>query len=113
MNPGRGDIVLVDFEPARRAEANKVRPAIVITNDQANEHGSSVVVVPLTGNTERIYPFQLFMPKQQTGLEKDGKAQVELLRSVSRSRVGRRLGIMPRALLAELDQRLKLHLGLG
>jgi mRNA interferase MazF len=109
----RGDIVLVDFDPGRSTEANKIRPAIVVTNDRANEHGSNVVAVPLTSNTERTYPFQLFLPAEQTGLQHDSKAQVELLRSVGRGRLGRRLGSLPKSLLEQLDQRLRLHLDLA
>jgi mRNA interferase MazF len=109
----RGDVVLVDFDPARTTEANKIRPAIIITNDQANERGSNVVAVPLTSNIEWTYPFQLFLPAEQTGLRHDSKAQVELLQSVSRSRLGKRLGSLPKPLLEQLDQRLRLHLGLA
>lgn len=108
----RGDIVLVDFEPARPAEADKIRPAVVVTNDQANAYGSSLVVVPLTSNTARSYPFQLLLPAVATGLTTDSKAQVELVRSVSRSRVRQRVGALPLGPLADLDDRLRRHLGL-
>lgn len=108
----RGDIVLVDFDPAMRGEADKVRPSIVVTNDQANTHASSVVVVPLTSNTERVYPFQLFLPRRDTGLDRDSKAQVELMRSVSRRRLGGHVGSLSPALVGALDQRLRLHLKL-
>ena len=70
------------------------------------------MVVPVTSNTERVYPFQLFLPTEQTGLDKDGKAQVELVRSVSRSRLGRCVGTLSGTLLAALSERLKLHLEL-
>ena len=108
----RGDIVLVDFEPARAAEADKIRPSIIVTNDQANQHGTNVMVVPLTSNVSRLYPFQLFLPAEETGLDKDSKAQVELTRSVSKGRVGKRLGRLPPSFLAALSERLKLHLDL-
>ncbi len=78
----------------------------------ANEHGSNLVVVPLTSNTSKVYPFQLFLTKEQSGLDRDSKAQVELLRSVSRSRLGKKIGRLPKELRGELDARLKLHLGL-
>ena len=112
MNLNRGDVILVDFEPARPTEANKIRPSILITNDQANLHGTNVIVVPLTSNVSRVYPFQLFLPSEQTGLDKDSKAQVELMRSVSKSRLGQRIGSLTQPLLEQLDERLKLHLGL-
>jgi mRNA interferase MazF len=109
----RGDIVLVDFEPARPSEANKIRPAIIITNDQANRYATNVMVVPLTSNVATIYPFQLFLPADETGLVKDSKAQVELMRSVSRTRLGKQVASLPQTLQEALDDRLKLHLDLS
>ena len=32
----RGDVRFVDFEPVRGAEANKTRPAVIVSNDGAN-----------------------------------------------------------------------------
>ena len=108
----RGDIVLVDFEPARANEANKKRPSVVITNNQANLHGTSVVVVPLSSNVSTVYPFQSHLPLERTNLDYDSKAQVELLRSVSISRIRQHLGQIPEDLMLELDEKLRLHLGL-
>ena len=108
----RGDILLVDFEPARHTEANKIRPAVVITNNQANLFGTNLMVTPLTSNVSRIYPFQLFLPSEDTGLDQDSKAQVELTRSVSKSRLGRTVGALPPHLLDALSKRLRLHLEL-
>lgn len=55
----RGDIWLFDLDPVRGGEANKARPAIVVSNDGANQaatrRGSGVVtVVPLTTNTSTV-----------------------------------------------------------
>jgi mRNA interferase MazF len=108
----RGDIVLVDYEPARAGEANKKRPSVVVTNNQANLHGTNVVVIPLSSNTATVYPFQLLLPLERTDLDFESKAQVELLRSVSVSRIGRPLGYIPTDLMLELDERIRLHLGL-
>ncbi len=108
----RGDIVLVDYEPARSNEANKIRPSLIITNNLANLNGTNLVVVPLTSNVAMIYPFQVYLPLERTGLDQHSKAQIELLRSVSISRLTKRLGIVPAELMLEVDQKLKLHLGL-
>ncbi|MEY4530290.1 MAG: transcriptional modulator of MazE/toxin, MazF, partial [Deinococcota bacterium] len=70
----RGDIVLVDFDPALLTEAAKIRPAVIVTNDDANELSPVLVVVPITSNTQRMYPHEVFLPKQYTGLETDSKA---------------------------------------
>lgn len=110
MTPRRGDIFLVDFEPARPNEANKVRPAVIVSNEQANTYGTALLVVPLTSNIGHVYPFQLLLPASETGLQVDSKAQAELLRSVSRSRLTKRLADLTEPLLDQLDDRIRLQL---
>lgn len=113
----RGDIVLVDLDPARRGEANKQRPAVVVSNDGANavaeRLGRGVVtLVPVTSNLARVYPFQVRLPSEATGLDRDSKAQAEQVRSVAVDRIGSVLGRVPAALMAELDESMRLHLSL-
>jgi PemK-like, MazF-like toxin of type II toxin-antitoxin system len=54
--PWRGDIVWVDLNPARGTEIRKIRPAVVISNDSCNRYGTRVVVLPITGNVDSLYP---------------------------------------------------------
>lgn len=113
----RGDIHAVDFESARGSEANKRRPAVIVSNDESNEMvarlGRGVVtVVPLTSNVARLYRFQVLLPRGRTGLSRDSKAQAELVRSVAIERIGERVGLVPFALLARLDEALRIHLDL-
>jgi mRNA interferase MazF len=113
----RGDICLVDLEPVRGSEANKQRPAVVVSNDGANTTASRlnrgvVTVVPVTSNVSRVYPFQVMLPAADCGLTRDSKAQAEQVRSIAIERLGRRIGKLTPALLAKLEDALRLHLGL-
>jgi mRNA interferase MazF len=113
----RGEIRLVDLDPVRGAEADKRRPAVIVSNDGANaiaeRLGRGVItVVPITSSTDRIYPFQVLLPGSESGLPRDSKAQAEQLRSVAVERVGRRLGRLTSDLILELDEALRLHLAL-
>ena len=113
----RGEIRLVDLDPVRGAEANKQRPAVIVSNDGANSVAERlgrgvVTVVPVTSNTDRVYPFQVLLPAQDTGLAIDSKAQAEQIRSVATERIGPRIGLMTVELLANLDEALRLHLAL-
>lgn len=113
----RGDLRLVDFEPARSGEANKRRPAVVVSNDGANEMasrwGSGVItVVPLTTNVDRIFAFQVLLRADDTGLHHDCKAQAEQVRSVAVSRVGAKIGTAAALLMESVDEALRLHLAL-
>lgn len=113
----RGEIRLVDLDPARGAEADKRRPAVIVSNDGANSTAMSlgrgvVTVVPVTSNTARVYPFQVLLPASRTGLGRDSKAQAEQLRSVAVERIGERIGLVPAGILSMLDEALRLHLAL-
>jgi mRNA interferase MazF len=111
----RAEIRLVDLEPVRGSEANKRRPAVVVSNDGANtaagERGRGLItVVPVTSSIARVYPFQVLLGSATTGLPYDSKAQAEQVRAVSVERVGRQVGWVPAAEMAELDRALRLHL---
>jgi mRNA interferase MazF len=113
----RGEIVQVNLDPARGSEASKTRPAVVVSNDAANATATRlgrgvITVVPVTSSTGRVYPFQVLLPARQTGLARNSKAQAEQVRSIAVERVGKRVGRLPAALVAELDQALRVHLSL-
>lgn len=113
----RGDIRLVDLDPVRGSEASKRRPAVVVSNDQANavaeRLGRGVVtVVPLTSNTARVFPFQVLLTAADTGLHVDSKAQAEQVRSLAVERIGPVIASLPPPLMSELDDALRLHLQL-
>jgi mRNA interferase MazF len=113
----RGEVRLVDFDPVRGAEANKRQPALIVSNDGANTaaarlgHGV-VTVVPVTSNTKRVYPFQVLLEAEVTGLRRHSKAQAEQVRSVAVERIGDRVGMVPPDVMALLDEALRLHLAL-
>lgn len=113
----RGEIRLVDLDPARGNEANKRRPAVIVSNDRANtvafRLGRGVVtVVPLTSNVSRVLPFQVLLPEEMSRLRVDCKAQAEQVRSVSVERLGPALGRLPVPVMAAVDDALRLHLEL-
>jgi mRNA interferase MazF len=110
----RGEIRLTDLEPARPGEADKRRPAVIVSNDRANATAARlgrgvVTVVPITA---RVYPFQVLLPAEETGIRTDSKAQAEQVRSVAVERIGPVIGRLPTHLIAQLDDALRLHLQL-
>ncbi len=113
----RGDIHFVDLDPGRGSESSKRRPAIIVSNDAANATarrlGRGVItVIPVTSNVDRVYPFQVLLPAAETGLDRDSKAQAEQIRSIAVERVGDRLGVVPNAIMLDIDEAMRLHLGL-
>jgi mRNA interferase MazF len=115
----RGDIVLVDLEPVRGAEADKARPAVLVGNDAsiqaAARHGRGVLtIVPLTTNTTiRGRMHVALRPTRLNGLSAPSKAQAEQVRSIDIERVHGRLGRLGPTDLAALDDALRYHLAIS
>ena len=113
----RGEIRLIDLEPTRGSEANKRRPAVIVSNDRANASAERlargvVTIVPVTSNIAHVFPFQTLLAADATGLRVTCKAQAEQVRSVSIERVGPVLGRVPPNLMTNLEDALRLHLQL-
>lgn len=113
----RGEVRIVDLEPVRGAEANKRRPAVIVSNDAANSAAARLgrgvlTVVPVTSSVDSIYAFQVLLPEGSGGLRRDSKAQAEQVRSIDAGRIGDRLGQLSDSLMAALDDALRVHLAL-
>jgi mRNA interferase MazF len=113
----RGEIRVVDLNPSVGSEADKRRPAVVVSNDGANSTAERlgrgvVTVVPVTSNVSRVFPFQVLLPAADVGLRADSKAQAEQIRSIDVRRIGDRIGLLTPELVAALDEAIRLHLAL-
>ena len=113
----RGEIWQVDLDPARGSDANKQRPAVIVSNDRANATATQlgrgvVTVVPVTSNTDKVFPFQVLLSAIASGLQVDSKAQAEQVRSLATQRLLRRIGRVSPGELSDIDEALRLHLAL-
>lgn len=110
--PKRGEIWLVSLEPVVGAETGKVRPAVVISNDRNNQFAATVTVIPVTSKIERIYPFEVFLPAEKTGLSRDSKAKCNQIRTIDKKRLVKSLGILSLNKVRETEEALFVHLGI-
>ncbi|GAI32142.1 unnamed protein product, partial [marine sediment metagenome] len=63
--PKKGEIWLVSLEPVVGHEIGKTRPALVISNDRNNQFADTVTMLPITSKTEKIYPFEVLLLKEE------------------------------------------------
>ncbi|GHV09047.1 mRNA interferase PemK [Spirochaetia bacterium] len=93
----RGSIWWVEFDPAVGSEIRKTRPAIIMSNDIANQYLARVVVIPLTSNTSRIYPGEAVVTVNGVS----SKAMSDQIMSADKSRLKSKMGaLFPADLLA-------------
>lgn len=93
-------------------EINKTRPGIVISNDINNEFSNTVTVIPITSNTIKIYPFEIFLKSGIANLPKDSKARTDQIGTIDKSRIIKEIGKIPAVLISELENSIKIHLNL-
>lgn len=87
------DVVLLSF-PFSDLHASKVRPAIVLSNDNYNRHSEDFVAVPLTSNLKfKDYAVLITNQELESGrLIVDSKAKVDKVFSVSQKLVRMKIG---------------------
>ena len=91
MELDRGDICLVNFNPAKGGEIGKLRPAIVMSRIEENKILDTVIVIPLSTYIEEdTLPYRYLITKRDK-LDKDSDACIYEIRALSKSRVKEKL----------------------
>ena len=100
----RGEIWLVNLNPTVEAEIRKERTAVIISNDTIGKLPLKVIV-PITEWKEHYaaVPWMVrIKPDKTNSLDKESAADAFQIRSVSKERFTRRIGLLSDAILQEI-----------
>jgi len=117
MTIQRGDIVLVWF-PFTSGTGGKLRPGLIVQNDQNNQRLGNTIVAAITSTTHRSnQPTQLLIQLATpegtaSGLLFDSAITCENLATVEQRLIQRKIGSLPVASMLKVDECLKASLGL-
>ena len=113
MSIKRGNIFLANLDPVVGHEISKTRPVIVVSNDIGNTYSGTVTIIPITSkNLEKIYPFEIYLPKTSTHLSKNSKGKADQIRTLDKTRLVKQVGRLSPELIVNLDKAIKVHLNL-
>ena len=110
--PKRGEIWQVSLEPVAGHEIGKTRPAVVISNDKNNEYSSTVTLIPITASIEKIYPFEVFISGEDSGLPLDSKIKCNQIRTVDKLRLLKLVGKISTEIIKKVEEALLIHIGI-
>ena len=109
----RGEIYYADLNPTRGSEINKTRPVLIISNNSNNKYSDTITIIPVTSNINKIYPFEVLLSKEESGLRKDSKAQCHQIRTISKEGImGAVIGLINNNKIQAIKAALSLHLDL-
>ncbi|MBI2432926.1 MAG: type II toxin-antitoxin system PemK/MazF family toxin [Candidatus Hydrogenedentes bacterium] len=111
--PRRGEVYLVNFDPAVGAVIKKTRPALILQNDVGNKHGAVTIVAGITSTIPPYpHPVRVLIKSPEAGFKSDSVVLLDQIRTVDTSRLGKRIGALRPGTLEEVDKALRISLGL-
>jgi mRNA interferase MazF len=110
----RGEIWWANIPPPVGSEPGFRRPVLVVQTDPFNQSGiGTVVAVAFTSNLDRAAaPGNVLCPRRDTGMSADSVANVSQLTALDKRWLTSRISKLPPDLLSEIEQGLRLLLGL-
>lgn len=83
----------------------------MVSNDANNRAANTVTILPITSNITRVYPFQVLLNPEDSGLPKPSKVQAQQVRTISKQRISSdAVGSLSEEIMQLVNAALKLHL---
>lgn len=113
--PRRGDIHLVAFEEIGGSVLRGPHPAVIVQSDRLRA-SSTMLVAPMSSRGNRlpdyVPPYLAWVPRQESGLDRDGWVKLDQLFTRPVASLGPRLGRLAPDALARLDAALRFVLAI-
>ena len=91
MDYKRGDIVTVNLNPKKGHEVGKIRPAVIISDEDENAILDTVILLPLSTNLiDDMAPYRMRILKRES-LNEDSDILINQIRTLSQQRIGEKI----------------------
>lgn len=108
----RKEVWLVTLDPTTGREQAGTRPALITSDDAFNQGFADLVfIIPITSKAKNIRSHVSLLPPEG-GLNLPSFIMCEAMRSVSKQRLIKRLGVISTNTMAEVEDRLRILLDL-
>ncbi len=107
--PHRGEVWLVNWNPARGSEQAGMRPALVIQNDIGNKRAATTIVAAISSSI-KFFPMNVKVEPPEGGLNYPSIVKTSQILTVSKDRLEKRLDKLSPASMKDVDKAIKLSL---
>ena len=108
----RGDIWVVDLGPGFGREIHKKRPAVIISTNYFNRSTYHVIVIPSSSIVPKVMTDDIVSLGKIAGFKEESVLLPLLVRSIDQDRLVKKIGKLSKEKLLEVEDSLKLVLGL-
>lgn len=88
------EIWYVDLNPVRGSEQQGFRPVVIISGNMLNQYLPVVIVCPLTSKIKNYKGNIILKPDDENGLTEPSEIMIFHIRSISKERLIRKIGVI-------------------
>jgi mRNA interferase MazF len=108
-----GELRVADLNPRRGTKAGKLRPVVILQTDLLNDAAhASTFVVPCTTRLDGESLLRVALPKGMAGNTAECEVMIDQGGAIDNRRLRKRLGAVPRPILREIKEKLRVLLDL-
>lgn len=108
----RGEMYYADLSPVVGSEQGGVRPVLVVQNDVGNKYSPTIIAAAITSKINKAkLPTHIELAAKDYGLPKDSVVLLEQLRTLDKTRLGEKIGEIPKSMMSKINDALLISLG--
>jgi mRNA interferase MazF len=109
LAPRRGEVWLVNFNPARGSEQKGIRPALVVQNNTGNVYAATTIVAAIT-TTIKQFPVTVVVLPNEGGFRQRSMVNLAQLLTIDKGRLQKRLGHLNESTMQQVDDAIRVSL---
>ena len=111
MEIKRGEIVLVNFAPAKGSEQKGIRPSLIIQNDIFNKYSPTTIVAPITSRIfKKEYPTNVLIKREDSKLNLDSTILLNQIKTIDKRRIIKKISSLESFTLNKVNRAIKVSL---
>jgi len=104
MELNKKDIVTINLNPKKGDEVGKIRPCVILSDNDSNKILDTIIVMPIsTKLLDNMEPYRMRIQKRDN-LKHDSDILINQIRTISKKRVGKKIAILNSVEFQQLKQ---------